>query len=200
MEFRDVRPDQSAPFRAEIYFLDPSERRKALNEHFGNLYNLKITPSSDEEEDAVEDDESRLKTAESFFVALLADRIEFVKDDCFDQDALWDFFNTARSAKDTRMLGLLYSWMDELLGRFVAYGDPRTRREASTVEELSAELQPFIAAVDADEIGLGLPSLWPLVHHVEYEPLHSCVLIIRTDLILRIGMHSSLLQQGLFIF
>ena len=67
----------------EIYFLSPNKRLRVLKEHFGNLrlYNIKIKPIKNADEDSKNDDEVRCTTADDLFVALFADREGFIKDD-----------------------------------------------------------------------------------------------------------------------
>lgn len=166
-EYRDAWPDQSAPYCARIHFLAPGERRKILNEHFADVYNLRVKPPTAEEEEEGED-EARLKTADGFFAALLAERKEFIKHGFFDQDAVLAFFNSATCADDSFMLVKIYDWMDELLAQFDPDSHGVTDYEASTADELSSGLEPFITAVDPDETGQRFASLWPLIHHIEY--------------------------------
>ena len=137
-----------------------------LEEHFADLYNYRIKSSDSADEDAGDDAESRCSTADSFFAALFADRPEFVKDSFFDQDLVTTFFNTAERADDSRVLGRLHSWMDELLSKYND-GSSSATREASTPTELTAKLQPFLAAVDADETGVRVTSLWPIIERIE---------------------------------
>lgn len=166
-EFRDVWPDQKMPLRAEIHFLTPSKRMEILKEHFANLYKLRIRPTKNSEEDTEDDDEVRCTTADDFFAALFADRVEFAKDGQFEQDLITTFFDSAKAADDDSILEPLNKWMEELLKRYVGQG-PTARREAETAEELTLEMEPFITAVDANEPGFGSPSLWPIVHYIEY--------------------------------
>ena len=128
---------------------------------------MRVNPRDGEEEDE-DDEEARLNTADAFFAALLANRSEFHHDGFFDQDALLTFFNSANGPGDVRMLRTINCWMDELLAEVDPDGHGLATCEASTSEELWTELQPFIAAVDPEETELQMPSLWPLIHHIEY--------------------------------
>ena len=74
-----------------------------MHEHFADIYNLRVT-SRDGEEEAEDDEEARLKTAEAFFVALLANRTEFLQDGFLDRDALMNYFNSANGPGDDRLL------------------------------------------------------------------------------------------------
>ena len=165
-EFRNSWPDQSAPFRAEIHFIDPSERRKILAEHFKDFFNVRIKPPSHDEEDVSDDSEPCCITADDYFASLFADRAEFSKGGYYDQDKFMAYFSSAKAADDGQVLAELARWIDELLSRFVSE-DSSARQEASTSKELVMKLQPFIAAASADDPKLRIPSLWPIVRSVE---------------------------------
>lgn len=164
---------------AEIKFYGVDKIRTIIQHEFRAYYNYSIANNNVEDQELQEELCASQETAVETFQALFANRDEFR-----DEDAMKDFFCTAKSAEDKNMLPILHKWVEGILIEHGADGG-LLRLNAHTVEELAGKVGPFAntctSTYMANDEGRRTPSLWPLVE------------------IIRVGLQSRLLKHGLII-
>lgn len=176
-EYKQAWPGQKTPFMAEIKFYGLDKIRNIVQHEFRAYYNFTIADIDDENEETQDELSACQETAVEIFKALFANREEF-----HDEDTIEDFFSTATSADDRKILNTLIKWVQRIMVEHGA-NDGSLCLNADSVEELADKVAPFTKTCTyvANDEGRLNPSLWPLVE------------------IVRVGLQSRLLNHGLVI-
>jgi hypothetical protein len=153
-----------------------------VKQQLKNFYLFLTMDEKSEEVDEEIANERRLAsgTCLTLFGSLFLGHTEFQ-----DRERAEDFLSDAESADDTRLLGKLLSWTDQILEAFMPNGDDDdvATLNANTAWQISDAIQPFTMAMDDPHFdGTDIVCCpWPFVKKV------------------RVSLDSRLLDQGIII-
>lgn len=161
---------------AEIKFYGLDKIRTIIQHEFQAYYNFSIANIDDEDQEIRDELSACQETALEIFKALFANTEEFS-----NEDTIEDFFSNAKSAGDKDILRILQKRIETTMIE-CGVEDGLLCLNAHTEDELGGKIEPFAnTCTDVDDKGRRTPSLWPLVE------------------IVRVGLQSRLLKQGLVI-
>ena len=179
-EYRQASQTQVQPFHAEIELFNMEEIKRMVREHLEAYYDYHFNRQEELLGDELEAAELDAGTALKVFQALFADQKEFR-----GQDRAQNFLRNIRSSSVSAVLSKFMAWIKDLIS---LVGGERgiVQRSSDTTENLAFELETFvgmkpISVDDHGEILEASPSIWPIVK------------------IVRVGLHSHFLSQGLVI-
>ena len=160
-----METSQQDIFIVEIEFIDDSELRNLICKHFSDYYRHAIECHHGLSDPERDDLAMRSSTALETFIAIFADRSEFLENGEFDQDLLLEFLSRAKGPRDPAILGSLLEWARAMISN-CATCDGKVKFGADTVDQVTATSEQYVRTVFTDS-DRPIRSPWPLVKVVK---------------------------------